>query len=177
MRLTRFAIVFGFVLGFARLSSAAGAAGTDQGAAAGSGSAVQLLTQAKSEVGDVPNHEVTQAVGDDELRTPDKIGGVSFDGAKVKVFRQSDLVNGSGVIRGYAVWEAKTGEKLYLIFGYTVPPYPVGKDFASFEGTFQWLGGTGSLAHVVGKGTMEGEISKKGEVRYRWAGSYQQAAK
>jgi hypothetical protein len=177
MRLTRFVVVFGFILGIVRLCSAAGVAATGQSAAAGSGNTVQLLTQAKSEVGDVPSHEIAQAIGDDELRTPDKIGGVSFDGAKVKVFRQSDLANGSGVIRGYAVWEAKTGQKLFLIFGYTVPPYPLGKEFAPFEGTFQWIGGTGALEHVVGRGTMEGEISKKGEARYRWAGSYQQAAK
>jgi hypothetical protein len=177
MRVTSFAIVFGMVLGSAAVGAAAGPVTTDQGAAAGSGTAVQLLTQAKADIGDVPNHELSQAVGDDELHTPDKIAGVSFDGAKVKLYRQSDLVNGSGAVRGYAVWEAKTGEKLFLIVGYTVPPYSAGKDFAPFEGTFQWVGGTGALERVVGNGTLEGEISRKGEARYRWAGTYQQKAK
>ncbi len=148
------------------------AAAAEGGAAAGSGSAIQLDTKSRVEVGDVPAHELAQAVGDDELKTPDKIGGVSFDGAKAKVYRQSDLVNGSGVVRGYAVWEAKSGEKLFQIFGYTVPPYSAGKDFVSFEGTFEWIGGTGSLAKLTGKGTIEGEISRRGETRYRWAGSY-----
>jgi hypothetical protein len=177
MRVTSFVIVFGFVLGFAAVAAAAGSLSSEQGAAAGSGTAVQLLTQAKSDVGDVPNHEFAQAVGDDELHTPDKIAGVSFDGAKVKFFRQSDLVDGSGTVRGYAVWEAKSGQKLFLIVGYTVPPYTPGKDFASFEGTFQWVGGTGGLEGIVGNGTIEGELSRKGEARYRWAGAYQRATK
>jgi len=173
MRLMSVTIIWGIVLLGAALTCSA----AEQGAAAGSGSAVQLLTQAKSDVGDVPGHELSQAVGDDELKTPDRIAGVSFDGAKVKIFRQSDLVNGSGVVRGYGVWEAKSGQKLFVIFGYTIPPFPPGKDFAPFEGTFQWVGGTGTLQRIVGRGTMEGEISRKGEARYRWAGSYQQAAK
>ena len=88
---------------------------------------------------------------------------------------QSDLVNGSGVVRGYEVWEAKSGERLFLIFGYTIPPYPEGKDFVPFEGTFEWIGGTGGLQNLRGKGTIEGEVSRRGETHYRWAGSYERA--
>ena len=165
---------FAAIVGIALLGSAP--AWAEKGAAAGSGSAIQILTQAKVDIGDLPGHELAQATGDDELKTPDKIGGVSFDGSKVKLFRQSDLVNGSGVVRGYAVWEAKTGQKLFLIFGYTIPPYTAGKEFAPFEGTFEWIGGTGGLQNVRGKGTIEGEISRRGETRYRWAGSYELAA-
>src|ERR1051326_404046 len=144
----RFMAVVGLVV------LAESAAWAQKGAAAGTGNAVQILTQAKIDVGDMPGHELAQATGDDELKTPDKIAGVSFDGAKVKVFRQSDLVSGSGVVRGYAVWEAKTGRRLFVIWGYKAPPYPPGKDVAPFEGSFEWIGGTGSLQHVVGKGTM-----------------------
>ena len=165
------------ILGMVLLVGVTNASAVDQGAAAGSGTAVQMFTQAKADIGDMPGHEISQGVGDDELKTPDQIAGVSFDGAKVKVFRQTDLVNGSGVVRGYATWEAKTGQKLFVIFGYTVPPFPAGKDFAPFEGSFEWVGGTGSLQRVRGKGTITGEISRKGETRYRWAGSYQQASK
>jgi hypothetical protein len=172
-RLVRLVVSLGIVL----LAGCVYASAAEQGAAAGSGTATQLLTQSKLDVPDMPGHELMQAIGDDELKTPDKIAGVSFDGAKVKVFRQSDLVNGSGTVRGYAVWEAKSGPKLFLIFGYNVPPYPPGKDFAPFEGSFQWIGGTGTLQRIVGRGTMEGEISRRGETRYRWAGSYQQAVK
>lgn len=162
------------ILGFVLLASGVALA-AEKGAAAGSGTAIQLATQSKIAVEDMAGHELVQAVGDDELKTPDKIAGVSFDGAKVKVFRQSDLVNGSGVVRGYMIWEAKTGQKLFMVFGYTVPPFLANKDFAPFDGTFEWVGGTGPLQNVRGKGSLEGEISRRGETRYRWAGSYESA--
>jgi len=164
----RVAAIVGIVLFASGLAHAA-----ERGAAAGSGGTVQLLTQSKLDVPDMPEHQLVQAIADEEVKTPDKIGGVSFDGAKVKTLRQSDLVNGSGVVRGYSTWEAKGGEKLYLIFGYTIPPYKAGQDFNPFQGTFEWIGGTGGLQNVRGKGTIEGEISKRGEAHYRWAGSYE----
>ena len=167
----RFVAIVGIVL----LGCGVATAG-EKGAAAGSGNTLQVITQSKLEVGDLAGHELTQASGDEELKTPDKIVGVSFDGAKVTVLRQSDLVNGSGVVRGYGVWEAKSGEKLFLIFGYAIPPYPAGKDVVPFEGTFEWIGGTSGLQNLRGKGTIEGEVSRRGETHYRWAGSYEQAA-
>lgn len=164
------------ILGIVLLGSGAAFA-AETGAAAGSGNGSHLAPQSTLEIGDVPNHQLVQAIGDDDLKTPDRLAGISFDKAKAKVFRQSDLVNGSGVVRGYATWEAPSGEKLFLIFGYAVPPFPTDKDVVSFEGTFEWIGGTGALQGVKGKGTMEGEISRRGETRYRWAGSYELAAK
>jgi hypothetical protein len=166
----RFVTIVGVVLLGSGVASAA-----EKGAAAGTGSAQQVVTQSKLDVGDLAGHELAQASGDDELKTPDKIAGVSFDGAKARILRQSDLVKGSGVVRGYAVWEAKSGEKLFVIFGYTIPPYPEGKDLAPFEGTFEWIGGTDRLQNLRGKGTIEGQVSRRGETRYRWAGSYEQA--
>ncbi|HSD09688.1 MAG TPA: hypothetical protein VLF14_01800, partial [Candidatus Binatia bacterium] len=149
----RFVAIVGIVL-----LGCGAASAEEKGAAAGSGTALQVLAQSKLEVGDLEGHDLTQASGDGELKTPDKIAGVSFDGAKVKVLRQADLVKGSGVVRGYAVWEAKSGEKLFVMFGYTIPPYPAGKDVVPFEGTFEWIGGTGGLRNLRGKGTIEGEV-------------------
>jgi len=163
-------------LGIVLLASVSLLAG-EKGAAAGSGKSLQTQTQSKLEVGDVAGHELVQSVGDDELKTPDKIAGVALDGSKVRVFQQSDLVNGSGMVRGYAVWETASGEKLFAIFGYSIPPSASHKEFTSFEGTFEWIGGTGSLQNVRGKGTLEGEVSRRGETRYRWAGSYETAEK
>jgi hypothetical protein len=164
--------VFGvFLLGAVSVFAA------EQGAAAGSGKTLQVQIQSKLDVGDVPGHELVQAIGDDELKTPDKIAGVALEGSKVRVFQQSDLVNGSGMVRGYAIWEATNGQKLFVIFGYSVPPSTSQKEFTSFEGTFEWIGGTGSLQKVRGKGTIEGEVSRRGEARYRWAGSYEIAEK
>jgi hypothetical protein len=166
----RLATIVGVVLLGSGVATAA-----EKGAAAGTGNVQQVVTQSKLDVGDLPGHELAQASGDEELKTPDKIAGVSFDGAKARILRQSDLVNGSGVVRGYAVWEAKSGEKLFVIFGYTIPPYPAGKDLVPFEGTFEWIGGTDRLQNLRGKGTIEGQVSRRGETRYRWAGSYEQA--
>jgi hypothetical protein len=164
------------VLGVVLLGSVSVLA-AEKGAAAGSGKSLQVQTQSKLDVGDVPGHELVQAVSDDELKTPDKIAGVALDGSKVRVFQQSDLVNGSGMVRGYAIWEVTSGQKLFVIFGYSIPPSANQKDFTSFEGTFEWIGGTGSLQKVHGKGTIEGEVSRRGETRYRWAGSYEIAEK
>ncbi len=160
------------LLGIVLLGSGSALA-AEKGAAAGSGQTLQVQVQSKVDVGDVPGHELVQAVSDGELKTPDKIGGVPFDGSKVHMFKQSDLVNGSGLVRGYAVWEAPNGQKLFLIIGYSIPPSVGDKEFTSFEGTFEWIGGTGSLQNVRGKGTLEGEVSRRGETRYRWAGSYE----
>ncbi len=164
------------LLGIVLLASTTALAG-EKGAAAGSGKTLQVQTQSKIDVGDVSGHELEQTIGDDELKTPDKIAGVALDGSKVRMFKQSDLVNGSGLVRGYGVWEAASGQKLFLIFGYSIPPNAGGKEFTSFEGTFEWIGGTGSLQNVRGKGTLEGEISRRGDARYRWAGSYELAEK
>lgn len=149
----------------------------EKGAAAGTSRTSRLMTQAKVDVGDLPSHELSQAAGGEELKTPDRIAGVSFDDAKVTVVRQSDLVDGSGVVRGYATWEAPSGQKLFVMFGYTIPPFPAGSDRVPFEGTFEWIGGTGALQGVHGKGTLEGEISRSGEAQYRWAGSYELVGK
>jgi hypothetical protein len=165
----RLAVIVGIVL----LGGGIVAAAAEGGAAAGASKTSQLVTQSKVEIGDLPGHELTQAVGEEEIKTPDRIADVSFDDAKAKVVRQADLVDGSGTVRGYATWDAPSGQKLFVMFGYTIPPFPAGQDRVSFEGTFEWIGGTGTLQHVQGKGTVEGEISRSGEARYRWAGSYE----
>jgi hypothetical protein len=168
----RLAAIVGIVL-----LGAGAVAAAEKGAAAGSSQTGRVVTQAKFDIGDVPGHEVSQAIGDEQLKTPDRIAGVAFDDAKVKMVRQSDLVDGSGVVRGYATWEASSGQKLFVMFGYTVPPFPAGSDHVPFEGTFEWIGGTGALQSVHGKGTLEGEISKSGDAHYRWAGSYELTGK
>jgi hypothetical protein len=164
----RLAVILGIVL----LGGGIAASAAKGGAASGTGKTSRFVTESRVQVGDLPGHEITQSVGDEELKTSDQIAGVSFDDAKAKVVRQADLVDGSGVVRGYATWEAASGQKLFVMFGYTVPPFPAGKDLVPFEGTFEWVGGTGALQQVRGKGTVEGEVSRSGEARYRWAGTY-----
>ena len=150
----------------------------EKGAAAGAGRTLSMTVQAKASIADVAGHELSQIVGVDHITTPDAISGVSFDGASFQTNIQADMVDGAGQVRGYGVWEAKGGEKLFLIYGYVVPPQPPGKNgFVPFEGTFEWIGGTGRLKDVRGKGTIEGEVTRSGEARYRWAGTFQQESK
>lgn len=146
----------------------------EKGAAAGAGRTLSTTVQAKATVEDIAGHELSQTIGVDHITTPDAIAGVSFDGASFQTYSQTDLVNGSGQVRGYGVWEAKSGEKLFLMYGYAVPPQLPGQSgLVPFEGTFEWIGGTGRLKNVRGKGTIEGEVTRYGEARYRWAGTYQ----
>ena len=156
------------------LAAALPALAAERGAAAGTGVTTSASVESRLEVGDRPGHVLVQSRSEEQLTTPDRIGGVSFDGAAVQTFKQADLADGSGVVRGYSVWKAKSGDQLFLVFGYGVPPFPSAEaEYVRFEGTFEWIGGTGALAGLRGKGTIEGEASRVGVLRYRWAGSYE----
>ena len=154
---------------------AAGSMAAETSSATGTGSTVTRTLQSSLTVEDlVEGHRLFQSVGLDRIGTTDVIAGVPFDGAEFRTYEQSDFTDGSGLVRGYGVWQAKTGERLYLIYGYSVPPFPAGTTSASFSGTFEWVGGTGPLTRVSGKGTLEGEMFRGGKIRYHWAGSYEQ---
>lgn len=145
----------------------------EQGAASGTGATVSRSLETTLAVEDLAEgHQLRQVLGVDRISTTDQIGGVPFDGAESRTFEQSDVTGGSGLVRGYGVWEAKTGEKLYVVYGYTIPPAPPGPA-VPFAGSFEWTGGTGPLTNVTGKGSFEGEIDRSGKVSYRWAGSFE----
>jgi hypothetical protein len=150
----------------------------EKGAAAGASSPLgPAILESRLPMEDVAGHEIQQGGMFEQLSTPDRINGVSFDGARVRTIIQADVVENAGVVRGYSSWEARSGEKLYLAFGYTVPPKAPGAETSRFEGTFEWRGGTGAVSGLRGKGTIEGEVNAQGERRYRWAGSYELGAK
>jgi len=163
-------------IGAVWLLLAGSALAAEKGAATGTASTGTVSVESRLGLEDVPGHELQQISAAEQLSTPDRIGGISFDGARVRTISQADMANGSGVVRGYSTWEATTGERLYLAFGYAVPPRAPNTSVSHFEGTFEWLGGTGALRDLRGKGTIEGEISPTGERRYRWAGTYQWGA-
>ncbi len=158
-------------LGFLLLTLVPAVAG-EKGAAAGTGRTTSLGMVSRLTPDDVSGHVLVQGLETGEIRTPDRIGGVSFEGAVAKLYRQSDMVGPAGVVRGYGTWEAKSGERLYLIVGYTMTPVK-GAENVTLEGTFEWTEGTGPLEGIHGKGTIEGDISPEGEINYRWAGSYE----
>jgi hypothetical protein len=168
VRQKAFALLVMFLVG-----GTAGAA--ERKAAAGTGRTVSTSVLARAAVEDIPGHELVQSSGTDQFTTPDPIAGVSFNGAEMKTVTQADVVRGSGLIRGYGVWQAKTGEKIFVAYGYSVPPMPDREGIAApFEGTFEWLGGTGRLKNIRGKGTLQGKMSRRGEASYNWAGTYEE---
>lgn len=152
---------------------AAGVAHAQTHAASGMGETLSHTVLARLGVEDVPGHELVQSAGVDRFTTPDRIAGVSFEDARMRTHNQSDLVAGSGLVRGYGVWEAPSGEKLYLVYGYRIPPRTeaTGPN-VPFEGTFEWIGGTGPLRNVRGNGTITGQMAPGSRATYRWDGTY-----
>jgi hypothetical protein len=59
------------------------------------------------------------------------------------------------------------------VYGYSIPPFE-GTNAVPFEGSFQWIGGTGRLKDVHGSGSIQGQMSRDGRATYRWNGTYQQ---
>jgi hypothetical protein len=152
---------------------ASAAASEPVGAASGTGRTESRSVLARVAIEDVPGHELVQTVGEDLVTTPDRIAGVSFESSRMKRHDQADLVDGSGLVRGYGVWEASSGEKLYVTYGYRIPPFSAETgDVVPFEGGFEWTGGTGRLAAVRGSGTIQGQMSRSGKASYRWSGTY-----
>lgn len=152
---------------------AAGIVRAETRAASGTGETISRTVLARLVVEDVPGHELVQSSGLERFATPDPIAGVSFADAQMRTHNQSDLVSGSGLVRGYGVWEAASGEKLFLVYGYQVPPATEASGpVVPFEGTFELIGGTGPLKNVRGNGTIEGRMEPGGKATYRWNATY-----
>ena len=167
--------VFTFLVLAGVLWAGVAAAQSAAGAASGSGETVTNTVLARVPIEDVTGHELVQSTGLDQFATPDPIAGVSFQGAQMKTHSQSDLVDGSGLVRGYGVWQAASGERLFLTYGYRIPPRtPATSEIVPFEGSFEWTDGTGHLEKVQGSGTIEGRIARNGRATYRWSGTYRE---
>lgn len=164
------------VLAGVALLLAARTVGAETGAAAGSGRSIEATEGTRVAIEDTPGHELALAVRVDAISTSDRIAGVSFDGARFRAQMQSDMVDGVGLVRGYGTWEARSGEKLFVMFGYTVNPPAAPAAPKILEGTLEWIGGTGALTKVHGKGSLEGEVTPSGAVRYKWSGSYERGS-
>ena len=150
-----------------------GVAQAQTNAASGTGETLSLTVLARLAVEDVPGHELVQSTGLDRFVTPDRIAGVSFENAQMRTHNQSDLVSGSGLVRGYGVWEAPSGEKVFLVYGYRIPPRTeLTGATVPFEGTFEWIGGTGALRSLRGNGTITGQMAPGNRATYRWNGTY-----
>ncbi|MHB8782845.1 MAG: hypothetical protein ACYDAX_05420 [Desulfobacteria bacterium] len=106
------------------------------------------------EVGDVPGHVVgvIQQPGLIFITKGQNSGEIFPRMATVSF----DVVNGKGTYFGYMVANFQDGATLIYKTVGTVTPIDGGKK-AAFEGTYEYVGGTGRFAGTKGKGTFKGE--------------------
>ncbi len=107
-----------------------------------------FTASASSTIADVPGHEITQRVFSLYVTSdhPD------FNGFYTTNFVQADQVNGVGSFWGYALWPLTSGETLYIKFRSDTR-----RELASdgtwtypFEGTLEFISGTGKYERIAG---------------------------
>ena len=59
----------------------------------------------------------------------------------------TDIVNGKGTARGYGICTDKDGDKAFCVWEGKIAPG------TEFNGTFQWIGGTGKYTGIQGNNT------------------------
>lgn len=101
------------------------------------------------------------------------VGSTKFmDGAQVVNVAFSDLINGIGLQRGYAMLTEGGNIVSCKWEGHVTTV--MGKDgpIVSFEGTFTWSRGTGQYAGVQGTGTYRGHATSETTYDMEWSGEY-----
>jgi hypothetical protein len=113
-------------------------------------------------IGDMPNHELSQemTVADVKYSNPD---------FKIKdewTYIQSDTINGSGKHSGYYFDTHEDGSTAYGNFQGTVKTifHGDGSWESTWEGTYQYLGGSGKYKNIKGAGEYRGKASSKAPV-------------
>ena len=110
-------------------------------------------------VDDVPNHEVVQemTVADIRISNPD------FKTKEEWAYVHSDLVNGNGPHSGYFFDTQEDGSITYGTFKGMVKTTTKadGSWESTWEGTYQYLGGSGKFKNLKGNGTYKGRVSSQ----------------
>jgi hypothetical protein len=100
--------------------------------------------------GDKPGHELVQTVRTDMTSGAD----ADWNETSVTNYGQSDLVDGSGTVSGYAVRTHKNGDKTYYRYEGKIRATGTGSARETVgEGTVELIGGTGRFANAKGNGT------------------------
>lgn len=110
-------------------------------------------------IGDVPNHEIAQ-----ELTVADmKYSNPEFKVRDEWAYVQTDSVDGSGTQTGYYVDTHEDGSHTYGTFKGTIKASskPDGSWKASWEGTYQYVGGSGRYKNIKGSGKYKGSMSSE----------------
>ena len=120
---------------------------------------IRTLYKTVLTIGDVPNHELTQEANISELQ-------VSNPDFKVKeewVYSQSDTIDGSGTHTGYFYDTHEDGSTDYGAFRgkIKVVSKSDGAWDATWEGTYEYVGGSGKFKNLKGSGKYKGKASSK----------------
>lgn len=111
-------------------------------------------------VGDVPNHEIVIEANTGDMKfSPNS----EFKIKDEWVYIHSDLIDGSGTQTGYYYDTHEDGSHTYGIFKGTIKTSSKadGSWEAIWEGTYQYLGGSGKFKNLKGSGKAKGKASSQ----------------
>jgi len=158
-------IVFGGILLLMQPSAARAQTGTFTAA----GKIVGILAETKMLPGDKQGHEVTMVRRMDSITYSDPL----FGSGQASVLSVSDYVTGSGPHHGYFSIRHPSGDSTFTSYegaGKAVPK-PGGPPDVTFEGKWQFTGGTGQFEGITGGGTYKGGVTTGGPT-YQFEGQY-----
>lgn len=122
-------------------------------------------------IGDVEGHiiSITESEG---INT--NIGSnVFIDGAKVTHYGFTNMIKGNGPQQGNNKFVTDDGPFFVKYEGKLKTVLSSeGKEITTFEGTYDWTGGTGQYENIMGKGTYEGSFTSDKEYTVNWQGKY-----
>jgi len=106
-----------------------------------------------------PDYELTQGVYSDVVKGP-----ADFDIVEERVFDQSETVSGNGRHRGTAIDTFKSGDTATQRYDGThkVVVKAGGAWEVVYEGTFEYISGTGKYKNIKGQGTYRGRMTPDG---------------
>ena len=110
--------------------------------------------------GDDPKHELVLMIRRDTTTSPDS----EWNETEVMVYGQTDQVAGTGTHRGYVRRLHKNGETTHGSYEGThkTTVKADGSSDTTWEGKWQFTGGTGKFKHIKGSGTYRGKRTAEG---------------
>ena len=93
-----------------------------------------------------------------------------WDGAAITYWGTADLIDGSGIQRGYFLNVHADGARDCGSFDGKIT---TAGEQVTLDGTWQYIGGTGKFKGITGKGTYHGRMVSPTAVQTEWQGEYQ----
>lgn len=120
----------------------------------------QEISRMVSQPSGVAGHELVQAVRIDSQKSANP----DFNGVEQLVFGQIDHVYGTGDHRGHSINLHRNGDRSHTRWSGTHKTVAIdgGSWETSFDGKYEFAGGTGKFATIKGGGTYKGKITPQG---------------